>query len=272
MKINILICTYNNGIQRVPNVLMPYHADITYKVSHQIDGDTIFQIPDILSERIDVEVHQTIGRGLSINRNCSLSMADGDICFIADDDVTYNLENVLLAAEILNSDKDTAILCGQIMTLENEPEFKKYPSNSYNIGWKNIGRVSSIEMIFKRSKILDARLQFDSFFGIGGKLCAKGEESVFLSDALKNGLSIAYYPIKIVIHPYESSGNNLIYDENEAKYYGTLFCRIFGVWSYILGLPLSILHRKRYSGRMPWSKFISAYYQGLKSYNRASSK
>lgn len=272
MKINILISTYNDGISKVPNILMPYHADVSYKVSHQVDGEGEYEVPEELMLRDDVEISQIHGRGLSLNRNNSLAMADGDICFIADDDVKYYLNNVLTAAGLLNEERDCSILCGQITTPIGDPDFKKYPAKTTKIGWKNIGRISSIEMVLKRSDIQNVGLYFDPCFGLGGKLCTKGEEAVFLGDALKKGLSIRYYPIPIVTHPYESSGNKIQYNDKEAKYYGTLFYRIFGTFSYIMGVPLSILHRGRYKNIISWNKFLRAYNQGLTSYHSLEQK
>ncbi len=266
MKINILICTYNDGINKVPDVLMPYHPDVSYKVSHQVDGAKVYDVPEELMLRDDVELRRIRGRGLCINRNNSLAMADGDICFIADDDVKYDLKHVFKAAGLLYEERDCSILCGQITTPTGDPDFKKYPAKTTKIDWFNIGHISSIEMVLKRLDIQNVGLNFDPCFGIGGKICNKGEEAVFLSDALKRGLSIKYYPIPVVTHPYESSGNNIRYDEKEAKFYGTLFYRIFGSISYIMSMPLSILHRSRYKKIISWNKFLRAYIRGVTAY------
>ena len=62
MKIDILICTYNEGIVRAVNILMPYHPDVKYKISHQVTKEEYRFIPEEFEERGCPDITDIVGR------------------------------------------------------------------------------------------------------------------------------------------------------------------------------------------------------------------
>ena len=263
MKIDILICTYNEGIVRAVNILMPYHPDVKYKISHQVTKEEYRFIPEEFEERADVRISQISSAGLSKNRNNALAMAEGDICFIADDDVKYDMDIVLKVAGYFKTVSELDVFVGRIKTYDGEPAYKKYKVWQSKLGWKDIGGVSSIEMVLKREVIRKNHIRFDDHFGIGGNLFPKGEEAVFLSDCLRNKLHIVYFPEFIVKHSCQSSCSHIVYSEEEAKYMGALNRRIFKWLAYPNGILFGIKHFKRYKKNMTFMEFIQAYYKGI---------
>lgn len=80
MKLDVLICTYNERVVHVPDVLLPYRPDVSYIVSMQYTDKKYFQyIPGELKNRRDVKLIFLEGKGLSRNRNHCLDAATGDI-------------------------------------------------------------------------------------------------------------------------------------------------------------------------------------------------
>ena len=70
MKLNVLISTLNNGIERVPHIQLAPRTDVAYIVSMQYTDEVYLQqIPTELQERSDVQVVTMAGKGLSRNRN-----------------------------------------------------------------------------------------------------------------------------------------------------------------------------------------------------------
>ena len=86
MILELLICTINEGIKRVPDVLLPEVENVRYLVSWQQTGTIHLDLPESLN-RPDVRVCKLEGRGLATNRNNALKNAlrnapDQDIkCF-----------------------------------------------------------------------------------------------------------------------------------------------------------------------------------------------
>ena len=92
MTLQLLICTINEGIRRVPSMLLPERDDVKYLVSWQKTGTVSVELPEELTQRADVEVYTLDGRGLAVNRNNALRHATGDILLLADDDSSYKPE------------------------------------------------------------------------------------------------------------------------------------------------------------------------------------
>ena len=263
MKVDILICTCDKNIEHVSDILLSPVSYITYKVAHQISDVCYQNVPKSLC-RPDVIVGQYFTCGLSNNRNHALKMATADICFIADDDVRYELSFIDEVVNIFNKKKKLDVLVGKIQTNDSELPFKRYSNTSYKLNIWNVGSVSSIEIVVRRKSIIEKGIFFDNRFGLNGLLYNKGEEVVFLSDCLKRKLDIKYEPIFLVKHPYYSTGKMYKYDEVEAEYYGALLKRMLGVFSCVLVFVLLIKHYNRYRRNIGVFSFIVAYYKGMK--------
>ncbi len=224
LRLNLLICCYEDSVDGVPGILLERRDDVRYFVSHQHSSSWKGGIPDILSSRSDVRVDSFTGRGISQNRNHCLDMlrsADSgsrdaaefeDICVVADDDVRYSAANFRTIVEAFGSHPESDIILFKIATPEGFPEFKKYssePSRILRPVLSGDGYASSIEMTFRYEPVRSAGVRFDESFGIGSRANPSGgEETVFLSDCLKAGLKVLYMPEYIVTHPYESTGKS----------------------------------------------------------------
>src|SRR5574344_2626864 len=89
-SIEVHICTFNERIKQVPDVLIPPVANVTWLVSFQYTDESFLElIPPILRQRDDVHLTTTQGKGLSANRNHALAMAQSDLIVIADDDARF---------------------------------------------------------------------------------------------------------------------------------------------------------------------------------------
>lgn len=188
LTLDILICTIDDGIMKVPQMLLPERDDVRYTVSvQQTNPESPVTVPDLLKTRQDVTLAYMEGAGLSRNRNNSLHSAIGDICLIADDDNRYTSEHLdtILKAWHNNPDAD-------IITFQAE-DYDGYPLHPYPAPY-----ICSVEITFRRSSILDSGISFDERFGLGSELLCAGEEDVFLADARRKGLTIRYIPQVIV--------------------------------------------------------------------------
>lgn len=263
MKIDILISTYNLGINKIKNLLMEPNRDINYIISHQITDPSIDLSACDFLNRPDVKYSQLHQKGLSINRNNALDKAEGDICFIADDDVVYELSSIIEVAKKFSEDPNLDVYVGKIRTYEGEPEYKKYGERKKVLGWRDIGSVSSIEMVVKRDAIIRNHIKFDDRFGLGSSHYPKGEEAIFLSDCLKNKLRIVFFPEYIVKHPKESSASSVAYDNKESEYMGALSYRIFKNKAFLASFLFCFKHYSRYRKYISPFEFLETFYKGI---------
>jgi glycosyltransferase involved in cell wall biosynthesis len=143
------------------------------------------------SNSSNVKFFSTTERGLSNSRNKAIEIASSDICLLCDDDeyLYDQYENLILKAYSDFPDAD-------LIAFKFKYPRKKYSNSSKKIGFFNASTISSVELTFKREKIIKSKIKFNKYFG-AGSLYAAGEENIFLFDCLKKGLKIYYVPIEI---------------------------------------------------------------------------
>ncbi|MGP5551145.1 glycosyltransferase family 2 protein [Psychrobacter namhaensis] len=228
MSFQILVSTMNNKF---------HSRNLTLDIPHLI-------INQITKDIRPVEDKHTINMytsGLSVSRNEALSNASSDICLISDDDLTYIPNIHQSIQQVFNLYPDADIITFKISRSEGE-DYKKYPNKPFYHNMRTLMKVSSVEIAIRRNVIED-KLRFDEDFGLGAKY-PTGEEIIFLTDALKQGKSILFYPLTIANHPDISSGSNYSIG-NLAKAKGAMLYRVFSSKSYLLCLAFAIKHHTK---------------------------
>lgn len=126
-------------------------------------------------------------RGVGINRNLALLYAQGEICLFADDDVTYNddMEEKILREFDAHPDADIIIFHLATDSDRKQVRYKKTRKCFLleRMPW------GAVRIAFRLDTIRKANLWFTTLFG-GGCVFHSGEDSMWLTDARKKGLTI----------------------------------------------------------------------------------
>lgn len=231
LKINILISTIDDGINRLDNVLLPYQEHISYIVSHQYTDDKFRTTPEFL-ERDDVTMSHIPGKGVTRSRNNAIKLAGGDVGLFADDDVTYRREYFEMLKKIFEENPDVDVALFKIKTGPGEPEYKKYPDDI--VTYQRAPSVGTVEMAIRIDRVKEKRILFDERFGAGQPLLIGSDETLFAQDCINAGLTVRFFPEYIVEHPYESTVNSIPkYDKRRIWVTGGLDCRRHGAIALI---------------------------------------
>ncbi len=227
MIIDILICTLDDGIKKVPNVLMPLQDGIRYVVSMQwTDEAVLAHVPACLKERSDVTLTYLHGRGLSRNRNNAIAHASGDVLVMADDDNRYKTEFINNILSAYKSHPEADVITFQAQDLEGHP-LHAYPAPY----------VCSVEMTFKRG----VAIPFDERFGLGSTRFCSGEEQVWIKDATDAGMRIIQVPCPIVMTPSATTGTRFLESPLLQQSKGATF-------RYVYGMPQAMLRSFKEAG------------------------
>lgn len=233
--VEFLICTIDEGIVNVPEMLLPPLPRVKYLVSWQHSGKDAasahVEVPALLRCRQDVRVVELNGAGLSRNRNNALRHADGDLLIIADDDCRYSAEAIDCIRENFLRHPDAGIIQFQGMSYEGEP-LHDYPDRPYDYRHRpRYTYVSSCELVLRRRTL--GNLRFDERFGIGTYL-ACGEEELFVYHASRMQLPVYYEPFPIVRTEKATTGTMFAGSKAVQRAKGALLYEIHGMTSAIL--------------------------------------
>lgn len=198
MTIDILICSFNKGIVRIADVLLPPRPDVHYIVSYQYNDERYLDlVPAELAARADVSLYQYHGQGLSANRNMAIEKATADLLVFADDDTHILPEALDRIKDIFASATDLDVAFFRASTYTGKL-LKNYPEAEMPIAaLPDSYSISTIEMVCRRESVQGV-VRFDERFGLGTKFLTCGEEEIWLQDALSAKLRMHYYPIKTV--------------------------------------------------------------------------
>lgn len=229
MTIDILICTIDEGIGGIGEVLMPPIPSVHYVISVQYTTGSAPEILAALAQRSDVTVTTLEGRGLSRNRNNALAHATGDVLVIADDDCRYTPEAVAAIREAFAAQPEADALCFQAEDYDGTP-LKRYPHSAMNYAKARCEGYApaSVELAFRRTSLMQFGARFDECFGLGSELPA-GEEEVLLCDLTKAGACIGFVPQTIVSTDAATTGRRFLKDARLQMTKGAVFRRCYGV-------------------------------------------
>ena len=226
MSINILISTLDEGIARVPDVLLDPRPDVGYLVSHQFT-DARHKIKPSGLDRPDVIVVPLEGRGVTKSRNNALRLAEGDIALFSDDDVTYSHQDFETLKRTFSEHPGVDVAIFKIRTLPGEPPYRTYPSEMARI--TKAQSVGTVQIGFRVARVRESGVQFDERFGAGNDYLMFADEKIFIHDCLQAGLNVTYFPEFIVTHPYESTIRTVPkYDAPRVRVQGAADARING--------------------------------------------
>ena len=237
IKLQVLICTYGEeGIKRVIECNHQPCEGVEYLVSWQ-QPDTDIPVPTDLI-RDDFKIAIIKSKGLSKNRNASISMATAPLLLLSDDDIRYMPKQLKTIIDSFDKHPDTDIIT---FKLNFKGSLKHYPSHSFNLKKPAKGYyVGTPELAFRRSSI-QGTISFNEYFGIGA-MFPIGEEDIFIQDCMNHNLKGIFLPIAIGTHPTNTSSDRLKHSSESIQTKGAVFLHVKPKsW-----LPRMIVHAIRY--------------------------
>lgn len=224
MLLTVAISTANN---RLKDIQLPASASkCSFLVVHQIFNQSSDGVDcSKILARDDVDHHILNYAGLSKSRNFGIAHATTKYLFIMDDDVIFDVERMQALVEWMDSNNIDVATCQHKFESGRFP--KNYQSQPFKHNLLSLAKVSSIDICLNVEKVRKLNLGFDERFGLGSDL-PSGEEYIFLTDCLKRGLNIWFYPITVGVHPDITSGMDFYTSPAKTLAKREMLIRIFG--------------------------------------------
>ena len=245
MRIFVLISNIDEGIRRVPDVLLSAAEGVEYIIVWQQEKRVGDKIPQPLLDRSDVVVEVMQGRGLCRSRNRALEIAinrlrnplEDAVAVLADDDERFEPNAFVMLREVYGQHPKLDVALMRLRSSRDGNDLKPYPERW--TAYRSRPRTyypSSLEMTV-RSRVLSTGIRFDERFGLGSQELCAGEEDVFLEEVLRRKLCIMVVPAYIAATEPATTGGRVL-DMKVLRSKGA-------VYGYRLSLPLAFLRSLR---------------------------
>jgi len=216
-----LTIAYSTLSDRIRNIDYP-------KGNKEHEVIVLVQNPEEVSystEKLQGKLVELKSRGVAKSRNAAIKYASGKYLIFGDDDITFIEEGIAELISYFESHPDCSIILAQ--TSDESGKLRKvYPSRIHKLSKYNSAKAATYEMMIRIESIRSAGIEFDENFGAGVENYL-GDEYIFIADALNKGLRGVYLPIKVAIHPFDSSGSRWGTDK-DLKARSAVFTRVFG--------------------------------------------
>lgn len=206
-----------------------------------------------------VRIFSVNDRGLTKSRNFAVRNSKADICLLCDDDESFKkgYEQKILAA--YDKIKDADVIAFKI---GNRPP--SFPDRVKKLGYLDLMKISSWQISFKRTSLLEKGILFDENMGAGTENGAE-EEFKFLTDCRKAGLNIYYCPVTIADVAQQSSTWFCGFDEKFFINRGNTTRYIMGLFPAVLyALYYAFKKRKMFGSDMSGSKAFRFMLKGIR--------
>ena len=259
VKLEVLIAAQNiRSADELPHVA----EQILSESCHAVLINQTQNEPDFESPSQKLRIFNYPESGICRSRNRALQHAVGDLLLLTDEDVELVEGFSETIVEAFDSYPEADIITFQCLNEKGDFR-KKYRDSSFWHNLRSLMQVSSVEIAVRRESLDRKPIPFDARFGIGSQI-PTGGETIFLSDALREGLKILYQPYPIVRHPDASSGRALRHNPDLLKAKGGMFYRIFG-WKAYGVCVLFALKKQRETG-YSLVKNIRLMYAGIEEF------
>lgn len=201
----------------------------------------------------DARLVELKSRGVAKSRNAALKYAAGQYLIFGDDDIVFDEEGLATLINYFDSNPDCAIIMAQA-TDESGTLRKNYPNKSHSLTRFNSAKAATYEMMIRLDAIRDKGISFDENFGAGVENFL-GDEYIFIADALKKGLKGVFLPVRVAIHPKESSGSTWG-TQRDLRARAVVFTRVFGATAPIFRALFLLKSRKGAVGFVNAMRFV----------------
>lgn len=203
-------------------------------------------------------------RGIGLSRNTALMRSQADVCLMADDDMVYvdHYQEIVQKAFAKHPQADMLIFNVRIHT--NGRIEEKVKKNG-KVHYLNSLKYGTVTFAFKREVVIKNNIYFSLLFG-GGAKYSNGEDSLFLWDCLRNGMTIMTVTDVIADVYNDDSTWFTGYNQKFFEDRGALFAALSPVFSRLLVLQFAWRKKNLYQEQLSFSQCLKWMENGRKKY------
>jgi glycosyltransferase involved in cell wall biosynthesis len=240
---------YSTMSDRVKNLQLPHKSEdreFIILVQNPNEESYVFNLPQ--SKLVELK-----SKGVAKSRNAALKYASGKYLIFGDDDITFAEEGIKTLLQYFEENPQCSIILAQTSD-ETGILRKSYPTKQHKLTKYNSAKAATYEMMVRTDAIREAGITFDENFGAGANNYL-GDEYIFIADALNKGLKGVFLPVRVAIHPKESSGSGWG-TQRDLTARAAVFTRVFGATAPVFRALFLLKSQKGRVGFLNALRFI----------------
>ena len=242
-RLQILVSAVNKNAAKLPE-MMNIASDAV--IVNQIIGEAgqeFVNVPSELEEVINENNIRILNRhekGVGLSRNTAFIISDHEIIQFADDDIVYDKGYSQKILDEFDAHPEADII---LFNVRAQAGRETYWNNDYaRVSWMNYGRYPAYAICARRDKLVKAGVKYSLLFG-GGAPYMNGEDSLFLHDCLKAGLSV--YRTTVALGHERESESTWFNGYTEKFFFdrGVLYHFLYGKLAFVWGVRFLFKNR-----------------------------
>ena len=163
---------------------MNIHSDAV--IANQADRN---ELTVLERDGYHIRMQTTNTRGVGLNRNIALGLAQDEILLLADDDTTYSDNYAEQVANAFTELPDADVIIFRMQFTKNNVVYEVDQHSTRRLRrWDRLG-FGTYQIAIRRSSLQRVNMHFTHLFG-GGCIYGSGEDSLFLLDCRRRNLRI----------------------------------------------------------------------------------
>ncbi len=216
MKFSLIMATIGRTFEVedfIKSLLAQKYKNYELIVLDQNSHRKIEKIIEKYTSSMSIKYIRSNEKGLSLNRNKGLKVAEGDIVAFPDDDCEYSDDILEEVKKIFESHLELDIISTKTLEKGKNYGIGEMKKKDCNISQSNI--LETVKSITIFIKIKKGSIKFDELLG-AGKEFGSGEETDYILKHLHQGYRGRFFSDLVVYHPAKRGNYNNL--EREYKY------------------------------------------------------
>ncbi|MDE6910617.1 MAG: glycosyltransferase family 2 protein [Lachnospiraceae bacterium] len=256
MRLQVLVSAVN---QEVATLAERMHLESDALIINQTDH---FGYEEYTHNGRRVQCFSFREKGVGLSRNNALLRAEGDIVLFSDEDIQYDkgYEACILDAFAAHPEADFLLFNVRV----GESRATYYTKAYHRVHIWNAGRYPTYSFAVRREKLHAAHVTFSLLFG-GGAKYSNGEDSLFLKDCLRYGLSVYAVPVEIGAEQERESTWFRGYTDKFFIDRGVLYHFLYGRLAYLMAVRFIMAHANVMCVEIPKKNALALMQKGIRS-------
>ncbi len=194
-------------------------------------------------------------KGVGLSRTTALQRATSDIVLFSDEDIVYTDDYEQLVLNEFGKNPNIDMILFNVKVVEERRTY--WTDAPHRVHLWNCGRYPAYSIAVRTKRLHELNITYHLWFG-GGAIYSNGEDSLFISEAIKKGMKLLAVPVVIGEEkPRENGGTSTWFNGYDEKFFydrGVLYHYLYGALAPVMTLRFLLKNRSYMCKEIPYKE------------------